>query len=214
MLTTRTTPWVDLGRLFSRTSDTDLFWQLLPSLSLPSPTTPHTNTSALKPLKKGQYKIAKSTQKSITSFFQLRSDQRKIDVESHATWGDHLSPDKAGTFRAVFNNVNGISPRDKFAKAHIIGSSGDMLQADLIGMAETNVHWSYKDARSQCINVLRNYWSSSKVATSASGMGFGKIVQPGGTMSIVANGWAARSRVSSDTSSLGRWTSCTITGKH
>jgi hypothetical protein len=217
---TQKIPGICLGSVFD--TDKDLFWQLLPNLTFKhsSSNISHPTLTPISPALKPRHTLTSNaqhkshTQRTIDSFFQKRSIRRTENPEEHSTWGDHISPSKLGLFRIAFNNVNGISPRDKFAKAHIIGSSADTLEIDLLGMAETNVLWTFQDVRQQCTSVLRNYWKQSKQCTSSSALGFGKIYQPGGTMSIIGNKWASRSKLTQDSSQLGRWTECEIQGKN
>jgi hypothetical protein len=124
---------------------------------------------------KNHIKPTTKIQQRIDQFFTNRNNQRiSNDNITMTTFGDTLPPDKHGNCRIVSANVNGISARDKFAKLHIIGQSADTMNIDYLGLIETNLDFSYKNTRTQCNSIIKNYFKKTNSAQASSEITFNK----------------------------------------
>jgi hypothetical protein len=137
-------------------------------------------------------------------------------------WGDSPQIKGKKTCRILFQNVNGISQQHKFAKRHIIGSEAELLEVDILGMAQTNINWHQQEPTLRCTHIFRNYWKQTKIGTSTSSFIFKKhtgeriksMYKPGGTMTITGFPWASRTTARKDPTNLGRWNESELTGEH
>jgi hypothetical protein len=80
-------------------------------------------------------------QSTINTFQHRRNIERSSDSQNGIPWGHYPETNKTGC-RIIFQNVNGIPHSNNYAKAHAIGMELDAIQADIIGLAETNLDWS------------------------------------------------------------------------
>jgi hypothetical protein len=151
-------------------------------------------------------------QSTINTFHNRRNLERNSDSHNGIPWGHYPESDKTGC-RILFQNVNGIPHSNKYAKAHALGMELDSIQADIIGLAETNLDWSTDRNINKCRSIFRNYWKQTKIGFCSSNCHTNKYFQPGGVASITTSNWSSHSTIINDPSGLGRWTETEITGK-
>ena len=122
-------------------------------------------------------------------------------------------PDDNDT-RIFFQNVNGISSRDKWQDASEIGYMARQQWISILAMAETKVDWKKGKAKKACLHNLKAFWTAAKIATSCSMIDFDSVFHPGGVMQLVGNEWSSRVvRTNEDPRKMGRWISTTLQGK-
>jgi hypothetical protein len=122
------------------------------------------------------------------------------------------------TQRYKFLNMNGL----KWSSPHDITNNGEGLKvsqsigATIIGRAETNTDWNYKDGMARKITtsqIKRAYnhtvctFSDSRIRTRDS------PYKPGGTLTAVANPWHGHVIDTGADKRLGNWTYVTLRGK-
>lgn len=128
------------------------------------------------------------------------------------TWGDY--PYNKAECRIMFQNVNGISPKGQFAKAHMLSIEATFRSVDILCLAECILDWTYKSTENTCKSIFRKYWKQTKIAVNNSTENFGKIYQPGGVCTIVGDKWANQSEQANEQSNLGRWNETIIRGRN
>jgi hypothetical protein len=107
-------------------------------------------------------------------------------------------------------NVNGIRGDNDFASAHTMAEHALQIEANIIGLIETNVDWRSNRSMSKVRNIFRKYWNRVVFASSSSDRRTKGVYQPGGTLSFVTSPWASRSSAGTDPRGLGRWSTLTV----
>uniref|UniRef100_UPI00293D8884 hypothetical protein n=1 Tax=Janthinobacterium sp. TaxID=1871054 RepID=UPI00293D8884 len=99
------------------------------------------------------------------------------------SWGDQPHSETGSGCRLIYQNVNGISQQESFAKAHEIGEAAATLGASVVALSETNLNWSARKVRESVTQIFRKYWRHAKTCFSSSShkSSKGKGYQPGGT---------------------------------
>jgi hypothetical protein len=134
------------------------------------------------------------------------------ESDKTVTWGYY--PTQKKHFRLMYQNQNGIKMENDLTELRHTGALVSAYQVDMLCLAETNLDWEARDVKLRVIQVLRNHWKTSKVATSSSSWTWPESsYQPGGTLTLVGNPWASRATTGADSSGMGRWSEVTITGK-
>jgi hypothetical protein len=123
--------------------------------------------------------------------------------------------DNRSTFRALFQNPNGINPHPgNYELALSLTECYDNCIA-LIGLAETNRAWEKPEQQKQLREAIHKNWTSSVVQTSTSTEEFEDNYKPGGTLTMVCEDhWTCRVREKGeDPWGLGRWSNTLLAGK-
>jgi hypothetical protein len=68
----------------------------------------------------------------------------------------------------MYQNQNGIKMENDLSELRQTGALVAAYQVDMLCLAETNLDWEAREVKSKVLQVLRNHWKSSKVATSSS----------------------------------------------
>ena len=157
------------------------------------------------------------------NYEQVGSDRRNRFRQTRITdngddtnllWGDDPFHTTQPGCRFISQNTNGISKSEHYMKAHEIGEAASKINADIIGLSETNLDWKFGTVKSTVNYIFRRYWSHMKACFSSSDKNCEESeYQPGGTALIVGQPWSGRATMTDDQSGLGRWSEATITGR-
>ena len=131
------------------------------------------------------------------------------------TIGHPLTNKSHITFRILGQNVNGISPRNKFTKWQELLQSTVTHEVDLLCLSETNLEWRHPHVHERLATITKQFFRHSRLSTSSSSIKFERMFKPGGTAALLTNEWTGRLlRCEHDSTGLGRWTTMLLTGKH
>jgi exonuclease III len=118
--------------------------------------------------------------------------------------GDLLTSRDKDTTRLVFGNVNGLQFNDHGHRWDSICKDIQAMEADLIGLAETNIDDTKFDVKQILHSVLRKHFQHYSVASSSSSIPAASRFKPGGTLNLFHDDLVGR--ISSKGSDhLGRW---------
>ena len=123
--------------------------------------------------------------------------------------------DNRETFRAIYQNPNGINPHSgNYQFALSLQECYDNCAA-IIGLVETNREWKKQEQQRQLKEAIHKVWAASAVQTSTSEEVFTENYKPGGTVTIVVDEhWVCRIKErGEDPWGLGRWTYTILGGK-
>ena len=130
-------------------------------------------------------------------------------------WGHKMKKKREKTVRIAFVNVNGIGMYARDARSEDIRRFIQEKEVDVMGIAETNVHWGK-------VHAYHSLWDRTKRWSSDRRLGVAYNVhqrlptayQPGGTATIVVEDMAHRFHSSGhNVKGLGRWSWVKVTGK-
>ena len=130
-------------------------------------------------------------------------------------WGHKMKKKEAKMVRIAFVNVNGIGMYARDARSEDIRRFVNEKGVDVMGLAETNVHWGK-------VHAYHTLWDRTKRWAPDRRLGVAYNVhqripttyQPGGTATIVVDDMAQRFHsAGQDTKELGRWSWVKVTGK-
>ena len=130
-------------------------------------------------------------------------------------WGHKMKKKGEKTVRLAFVNVNGIGIYARDARSEDLRRFINEKDVDVMGIAETNVHWGK-------VHAYHSLWDRTKRWSSNRRIGVAYNVhqrlpttyQPGGTATIVVEDMAHRFHSSGqDERELGRWLWVQVTGK-
>ena len=128
--------------------------------------------------------------------------------------GDPLTEKPPNTFRIFSQNINGISPNNKFNKWKEILQSTVTHEIDFLSLSETNIEWRHTHVNNHIPQITKRFFRHSRLLTTTSSVKFERIFKPGGTASLTTNEWTGRIlRCEADPSGLGRWTTTVMTGR-
>ena len=100
-------------------------------------------------------RLKKKVDKSLQELHDIRNIQYQDEVPSNDPWGDY-PVQRTALCRIAFQNIIGINPTGGYAKVHMIGIESNYKNIDILGLAETNIDWSYyKDTKEKCKNIIR-----------------------------------------------------------
>ena len=108
---------------------------------------------------------------------RINSNQHNID-RNNLPWGDDLQNRERQGCRFVFQNINGISKHEHYTKAHEIGEAAQAIGANVVGLSETNTDWKKYNALKSIQQILRKYWTHTKMSFSSSDHTFDTEYQP------------------------------------
>ena len=155
-----------------------------------------------------------SNNSALTRQEKQKSQQSK---ESRDTFGDKIKRKKnSNTLRVVFQNVNGLMPKDNEDKRELIRDFINDYKVDIFMMAEVNVNWKIVGKKHDLRSITKKWYKDSRVAVAHNLLGGSKSShQPGGVSSIITGNLSA-SVVKSyyDGRMMGRWCSSTIRGSN
>ena len=154
-------------------------------------------------------KATRSTQGTIPSF--LDHNGKISTLFGHSV----LEIDNRTTFRAVFQNPNGINPHPgNYQFAMNLQECYDLC-ISLIGLSETNREWKHFAQQQQLKEAVHKTWKASVIQTSSSNERFDDNYKPGGTVTIICEDhWTARViEKGEDPWGLGRWSYVLLAGK-
>jgi len=149
-----------------------------------------------------------------------RIQQRGIENDDNLRpptqhWGDLIKTDAerpADTFRIFSQNINGLAPRLGSLKMDQICESMKDIQADIVGLQETNVNWQNTSCLRMLNQAVKKGNTASKSATASASMSWDTADQPGGTCIWARDPWAHRTVTTLSDSPLGRWSGITLQG--
>mmetsp|Transcript_7001 Transcript_7001/g.10195 ORF Transcript_7001/g.10195 Transcript_7001/m.10195 type:complete len:653 (+) Transcript_7001:1286-3244(+) len=136
--------------------------------------------------------------------------------ETSTTFGHTVETiDNRTTFRAIFQNPNGINPSPGNYQFTLSLKECYDNCISLIGLSETNREWQKPEQQKQLKEAMHKTWSASIVQTSTSRETFEDNYKPGGTTtSICEDHWVCRVRErGEDPWGLGRWSWALLSGK-
>ena len=119
------------------------------------------------------------------------------------------------TFRALFQNPNGVNPHPGNYKLAMSLSECHDNCISLIGLSETNREWNNSEQQKQFREVTHKIWGASVIQTSTSNEKFEDNYKPGGTATILCEAhWVCRIiEKGEDPWGLGRWSYLLLSGK-
>ena len=140
-------------------------------------------------------------------------------------WGDLMQRDSQYC-RICFQNVGGIT--DKIDA--ILGQRIKVLKINILGLAETNVNWDFRDSKHEFVSRIRPFFQATTFDFSNSCVQFQTAYQPGGTATITSGRWSSqsthhhhqtttpaarstRTKIPADPDGKGRWSALTINGR-
>lgn len=123
--------------------------------------------------------------------------------------------DNRETFRAIFQNPNGINPHSGNYKFALSLQECHDHCAGIIGLVETNREWKKQEQQRQLKEAVHKPWAASVIQTSTSDEVFEDNYKPGGTATIVVDDhWVCRIKErGEDPWGLGRWSYIILGGK-
>ena len=130
-------------------------------------------------------------------------------------WGNKMKKKKEKIVRIAFVNVNGIGMYARDARSEDIRQFIQDNSVDVMGIAETNVHWGK-------VHAYHTLWDRTKRWAADRRLGVAYNIhqrlptkhQPGGTATIAVNDMAHRFHsAGQDSKELGRWSWVKVTGK-
>jgi hypothetical protein len=133
-----------------------------------------------------------------------------------SSWGHSLSIRKPlTTMRLLLQNPYGLDASNNYRKLDYLAQHLATYQVDLACLPETNADWKKYSIRSACNALLRRHFRHHRLITSTSTADATHAYLPGGTATIVTNGYTGRIASSgSDPRGLGRWTYVRLKGKN
>jgi hypothetical protein len=142
-----------------------------------------------------------------TTLHSTTQDTNSYNNQQHLTndfAGDLLNSRDNETTRLVFGNVNGLQLNDGGHRWDTICKDFQAMEADLVGLAETNIDDTKFEVNQILHTVLRTNFQHYSVATSSSSIPSASLFKPGGTLNLVHDDLVGR--ISSKGSDhLGRW---------
>jgi hypothetical protein len=135
--------------------------------------------------------------------------------EPEAYFGDFPGRVHEGQVRIGFANIYGIPADADHPKNTTIRESINYLGANIIGLAETNLHWKKLPGKDRWDERSRGWWDNSKHVISYNTLSSPQFThQPGGTLSITRGDTSFRViSQGCDKSNMGRWSWTLISGR-
>ena len=129
-------------------------------------------------------------------------------------WGHKLRKKKKKIVRIAFVNVNGIGMSARDVKSEEVRKFIQNKTVDVMGIAETNVHWGMVHANHSLWDRTKRWSSNRKLGVAYNvQQRIPTVHQPGGTATIVVEDMAHRFHSSGqDSKKLGRWSWVRVTG--
>mmetsp|Transcript_23721 Transcript_23721/g.33981 ORF Transcript_23721/g.33981 Transcript_23721/m.33981 type:complete len:478 (-) Transcript_23721:192-1625(-) len=123
--------------------------------------------------------------------------------------------DNRATFRALFQNPNGIDPSAGNYQFLLSLSECYNQCVSLIGLSETNREWKHIHQQKQLRDALHKVWKSTIAQTSSTIDTFEENYKPGGTLTVICEEhWTSRVlEKGEDPWGLARWTYTLLAGK-
>jgi hypothetical protein len=149
------------------------------------------------------------------SLHSITQDRQSSHTTLHSTnefAGDPLTKRDDDITRLVFGNVNGLQLRDDGHRWDSICKDIQSMEADLVGLAETNIDDTRFEVNQTLHSVMKRNFHHYSLATSSSSIQASSSFKPGGTLNLVHDDLVGR--ISSKGSDhLGRWSYHKIFGK-
>ena len=129
-------------------------------------------------------------------------------------FGDDIHSKIENTYRHIGGNVNGISPKNKFADATELSVQALAFQADGASYIETNINYEKDGAHHHIRNKLKAAWNQhANFIHCSAAIETETPYQPGGVCQVIGGAWTRKTTCStSDPTGLGQWTYQTIAG--
>mmetsp|Transcript_16534 Transcript_16534/g.23565 ORF Transcript_16534/g.23565 Transcript_16534/m.23565 type:complete len:716 (+) Transcript_16534:576-2723(+) len=124
--------------------------------------------------------------------------------------------DNQTTFRALFQNPNGINPQaGNHSFLFSLTECYNHCVALILGLAETNREWKHYEQQKQLREAMHKIWKSSVVQTSTTIDTFEDNYKPGGTLTAICDDhWTSRIvEKGEDPWGLARWSYILLAGK-
>jgi hypothetical protein len=130
-------------------------------------------------------------------------------------WGHSLTLRKPlHIMRFILQNPYGLDAKNNYRKLDYIARNAAIYQVDVTCLPETNADWKQSSIRASCNALLRRHFKHHRLITSSSTAAALHAYLPGGTATLVTNGFTGRiANSGSDPRGLGRWTYVRIKGK-
>jgi hypothetical protein len=107
--------------------------------------------------------------------------------------------------RILLQNVNGIQKARSWNELSSFSQKVKDLQVDIVGAAETNLKWNFKQ-KQQVKGILQKHHKTTSVTTSSSKEECFSAYHPGRTLTTILNKYVGRIQTAiHDPTSLGRW---------
>jgi hypothetical protein len=115
--------------------------------------------------------------------------------------------------RLVLQNPYGLDASNHYRKLDYIARNSAIYQVDVTCLPETNADWKQAPIRASCNALLRRHFKHHRLITSTSTAAALHSYLPGGTATLVTNGFTGRIAESgSDPRGLGRWSYLRLKG--
>ena len=83
-------------------------------------------------------------------------------------WGSPpVVPTPSHLCRIIYQNINGIPITQDYNAFHDIGHNAQLMGAQILCLAETNVNWTARSVIHRSTSVLRKYWNHLKISHSS-----------------------------------------------
>jgi hypothetical protein len=115
------------------------------------------------------------------------------------------------TIRIYFQNVNGLQLQDTGADIMETFLNMQEIQAEIFGIAETQLHCRSPMVQGVLHNCKRRVWPHAKLFTSSSDEEWNKVRKPGGTLIGIVSPLVGRVK-SHSANKYGRWTQVDLLG--
>ncbi len=152
------------------------------------------------------------TKLHFNQFRHTPSDPKTHTHSENEPWGDTISQKEPNRLRLYFLNINGLSLDKDGGKLREILAACDVLDVDLLGLAEHNCDTLQYQVRRILLETHKKIFAASKSIFSTSQIKSKHHFKPGGTsLSILGNSTGRVIQQHQD--DFGRWTAFTIVGK-
>lgn len=125
---------------------------------------------------------------------------------------ENVTPKAKDTMRTVFQNVNGISIKNNIIAAEAYANYMNEMEADIIGIAKTNINFNRNDLQENFRTRIRNVRPTHKCVISHMKSESTDNHIRGGVAMILNGNWCGRT-VATESDTMGRWASITLQGR-
>ena len=130
-------------------------------------------------------------------------ETNNTSTEQTQHWGDLPEEKHQSDCRIAFQNINGLSQYHIKIQGNELAQKIHKLQADIVGLAETNLNWQFKNTKQQAKMSLNLPDTKTMLVTSNLQKLTKTAYQPGGTACLLRDPWTGRIK-STTTDHLGR----------
>jgi hypothetical protein len=122
-------------------------------------------------------------------------------------WGDSLIEKTQDTFRIYFQNINGIGPKHIDRWNHMVHTTINTYNSDIVGFCETGIQWTSHHTRNKIkLEARKVNKTNINITHSKNTVKPTSSFLPGGTLLMTKNSWTGRIiSPLEDPLAMGRW---------